>query len=132
MVRATGARNVGVLGLAFKAGTDDLRESPMVSVVEMLIGKGTNLSIYDREVSEARLIGSNPEYIEHEIPHILSLMRPSISEVLGASEVLFIGNGSPEFRHLEPRLREGQIVVDLVRAFGSRTTDGNGYRGICW
>ena len=126
MVRAAGSRNVGVLGLAFKAGTDDLRESPMVSVVEMLIGKGTNLAIYDRDVSEARLMGSNREYIEREIPHIWSLMRGSVEEVI------VIGNGSGEFRRIEPKLRSGQIVIDLVRAFGDRTSNGDGYRGICW
>jgi len=132
MVRATGSRNVGVLGLAFKAGTDDLRESPMVAVVEMLIGKGVNLTIYDRDVSDARLIGSNREYIEHEIPHIWSLMRGSIGEVLDGAEVVVIGNGSAEFRLIEPQLRPGQIVIDLVRAFGGKTTSGNGYQGICW
>ncbi|HVE35531.1 MAG TPA: UDP-glucose/GDP-mannose dehydrogenase family protein [Gemmatimonadaceae bacterium] len=132
MVRAAGSRNVGVLGLAFKAGTDDLRESPMVSVVEMLIGKGANLAIYDRDVSEARLIGSNREYIEHEIPHIWSLMRGSVDEVIDASEVIVIGNGSGEFRLIEPKLRQGQVVIDLVRAFGDRTSNGDGYRGICW
>jgi GDP-mannose 6-dehydrogenase len=132
MVRAAGSRNVGVLGLAFKAGTDDLRESPMVSVVEMLIGKGTNLAIYDRDVSEARLMGSNREYIEREIPHIWSLMRGSVEEVIESSEVIVIGNGSGEFRRIEPKLRSGQIVIDLVRAFGDRTSNGDGYRGICW
>jgi GDP-mannose 6-dehydrogenase len=132
MVRAAGSRNIGVLGLAFKAGTDDLRESPMVSVVEMLIGKGANLAIYDRDVSEARLIGSNREYIEHEIPHIWSLMRSSVDEVIDSSEVIVIGNGSGEFRLIEPKLRPGQVVIDLVRAFGDRTSNGDGYRGICW
>jgi GDP-mannose 6-dehydrogenase len=132
MVRATGSRNVGVLGLAFKAGTDDLRESPMVSVVEMLIGKGVSLSIYDRDVSQARLIGSNREYIEREIPHIWSLMRESVDDVISSSEVIVIGNASGEFRTIEPKIREGQIVIDLVRAFGPKVSGGNGYQGICW
>lgn len=132
MVLATGSRRVGVLGLAFKSGTDDLRESPMVSLVEMLIGKGINISIYDRDVRSARLIGANREYIEREVPHIWSLMQPDIPSVIDAAEVVVIGNGSPEFRHIEPQLRPGQIVVDLVRAFGPRTSSGNGYRGICW
>ena len=132
MVRAAGSKKIGVLGLAFKAGTDDLRESPMVTLVEMLLGKGFTLSIYDRDVSQARLIGSNREYIEKEIPHIWSMMRSSIDDVLGESEVVIIGNGSGEFRLIEPRLRDGQVVVDLVRAFGSKVTDGNGYRGIAW
>ena len=132
MVLATGSRKVGVLGLAFKSGTDDLRESPMVSLVEMLIGKGINVAIYDREVRSARLIGANKEYIEREIPHIWSLMQPDIPSVLNDAEVVVIGNGSPEFRQIEPQLRQGQMVVDLVRAFGSKVSNGNGYRGICW
>jgi GDP-mannose 6-dehydrogenase len=132
MVRATGNRRVGVLGLAFKAGTDDLRESPMVSVVEMLIGKGLDLAIYDRDVSEAQLTGSNREYIEREIPHIWSLMRRSVDEVIEASEVVVIGNSSREFRTIEPKLRAGQVVIDLVRAFSGKVSGKNGYQGICW
>jgi GDP-mannose 6-dehydrogenase len=132
MVRAAGSKNVGVLGLAFKAGTDDLRESPMVAVVEKLIGKGATLAIYDRDVSEARLIGSNREYIEREIPHIWSLLRGSVDEVIDSSEVIVIGNGSGEFRLIEPKLKPGQVVIDLVRAFGSKVSSGDGYRGICW
>ena len=132
MVLATGSRRVGILGLAFKSGTDDLRESPMVSLVEMLIGKGINIAIYDREVRSARLIGANKDYIEREIPHIWSLMQPDVPSVLEGADVVVIGNGSPEFRQIEPQLRPGQIVVDLVRAFGSKVSNGNGYRGICW
>jgi GDP-mannose 6-dehydrogenase len=132
MVQATGARRVGVLGMAFKAGTDDLRESPIVSMIEHLIGKGLDLAIYDRDVTNANIIGTNREYIEREIPHIWSLVRPSIDEVLEHAEVLVIGNSTEEFRRLEPRLGNGQIVIDLVRAFGKRESDGETYRGICW
>lgn len=132
MIRAAGSKRVGVLGLAFKAGTDDLRESPMVAVVEMLIGKGYELSIYDRDVSEAQLTGSNREYIEGEIPHIWSLVRNTVPTVLAESDVVVIGNGSREFRTIEPMLRPNQIVIDLVRAFGAKTTDSNTYRGIAW
>jgi GDP-mannose 6-dehydrogenase len=132
MVRAAGSKKIGVLGLAFKAGTDDLRESPIVSLVEMLLGKGFTPTIYDRHVSEARLIGSNREYIEKEIPHIWSLMRESIDDVLRESEVVVIGNGSGEFRLIEPKLRDGQVVIDLVRAFGPRVTDERSYHGIAW
>jgi GDP-mannose 6-dehydrogenase len=132
MVMATGTKQVGVLGLAFKAGTDDLRESPMVTLIEKLIGKGLNLSIYDKEVTSARLIGANREYIEAEIPHIWTLMRPGVREVLDASELVIIGNGAPEFRAVEGQLRGGQMVIDLVRAFGPRLSNGDGYQGICW
>ena len=132
MVVASGSRRVGILGLAFKAGTDDLRESPIVGLVEMLIGKGYQLSIYDREVSSARLIGANRQYIETEIPHIWTLMRNEIGEVLSGSDTIVIGNGAGEFRAIEPQLQDGQVVIDLVRVFGSKVSDGKTYRGICW
>lgn len=132
MIMAHGKKRVGVLGLAFKAGTDDLRESPNVTLIERLIGKGVQLAIYDREVSQARLIGSNREYIEREIPHIWSLMRPGIDEVLNESEVVVIGNGSQEFRDASRVLGDSRTVIDLVRVFGDRRSDGARYEGICW
>jgi GDP-mannose 6-dehydrogenase len=132
MVLASGSRSVGVLGMSFKAGTDDLRESPVVTLIEMLIGKGLNLAIYDRDVSRARLIGSNREYIEREIPHIWSLMRGSVQEVLEHAKVVIIGNNAPEFREIGPCLRDEQMVIDLVRACEPGTTDGRNYEGICW
>jgi GDP-mannose 6-dehydrogenase len=131
MVLATGQRRIGVLGLAFKAGTDDLRESPMVALIEMLIGKGLQLAIYDRHVSSASLIGANREYIEREVPHIWSLMRPSIREVLDSADAVVIGNSASEFRALGDQL-DGQLVIDLARAFGPRVSNGPSYQGICW
>jgi len=131
MVTATGKKRIGILGFSFKAGTDDLRESPMVTLIETLIGKGMELAIYDRDVSLARLFGANKEYIEHEIPHISRLMRASIGEVLDDADVLIIGNKNEEFRQIEERLRPGQIVVDLVRLFDGRTSDET-LHGICW
>lgn len=131
MIRRTGQRRVGVLGFSFKAGTDDLRESPLVTLIETLIGKGLQLAIYDRDVSLARLFGANREYIEREIPHISQLMRASVEEVLDASDVVIIGNKNEEFRRIEGRLRPGQIVVDLVRLFEGRTSDET-LQGICW
>jgi len=132
LVAAAGRRRVGVLGLAFKSGTDDLRESPMVTLIERLIGKGFEVTIFDREVRSASIIGSNREYIEKEIPHIWELMRASVDEVLASSDVVVIGNGSAEFRRIEPQLRPDQRVVDLVRIFGDRVSDGVSYEGICW
>jgi GDP-mannose 6-dehydrogenase len=131
MVLKTGKKRVGVLGFSFKAGTDDLRESPMVTLIEALIGKGIQLAVYDRDVSLARLFGANKEYIEREIPHISQLMRGSIDEVLEASDVLIVGNKSEEFREIEGRLRGDQTVIDLVRLFDGRTSDDK-YQGICW
>lgn len=130
MVLSTGTKQVGVLGFSFKAGTDDLRESPMVTLIETLLGKGLELVIYDRDVSLARLFGSNKAYIEEEIPHIAKLMRGSIDEVLESANTIVIGNRSEEFRQIESRLRPGQTVIDLVRLFDR--TSGNGYQGICW
>lgn len=131
MVLRTGRKRIGVLGFSFKAGTDDLRESPMVTLIETLIGKGMQLAIYDRDVSLARLFGANKEYIEREIPHISQLMRASVHEVLESSEVLIIGNKAAEFREIEGQLKEGQMVIDLVRLFENRTSDES-YQGICW
>ena len=131
MVLAAGRKRIGVLGFSFKAGTDDLRESPMVALIETLIGKGMQLAIYDRDVSLARLFGANKEYIEREIPHISQLMRASIEEVLEASDVLIIGNKAAEFREIGSRLRDDQQVIDLVRLFDGRRSDER-YQGICW
>lgn len=131
MVLRTGSKRIGVLGFSFKAGTDDLRESPMVALIETLIGKGMQLAIYDRDVSLARLFGANKEYIEREIPHISQLMRGSVAEVLESSDVLLIGNKAEEFREVEAQLREGQTLIDLVRLFEGRVT-GGAYQGICW
>ena len=131
MILRTGKKRVGLLGLSFKAGTDDLRESPMVTLVETLIGKGIKVSIYDRDVSLARLFGANKEYIEREIPHISQLMRESVGEVLEDAEVLVVGNKSEEFRQVGSELRGDQVLIDLVRLFEGKVTGGP-YQGICW
>ena len=131
LVADAGARQVGVLGLAFKAGTDDLRESPMVEVVERLIGKGYDVCIYDANVNLAKLVGANKSYILDQIPHISDLMVSSIEEVLDHARTLVIGNNDPAFRAVAERPRPGQRIVDLVRVV-DRRSDGNGYDGICW
>jgi GDP-mannose 6-dehydrogenase len=130
MVTAKGSRKVGVLGFAFKAGTDDLRESPMVEVIERLIGKGYDLRVYDRNVSLAALTGANRDYILNHIPHISQLMVESADEVLSFADTVVVGNGAAEFREAVAGARPGQQVVDLVRV--STATSGNGYDGICW
>ena len=131
LVADAGARRVGVLGLAFKAGTDDLRESPMVEVVERLIGKGYDVSIYDANVNLAKLVGANKSYILEQIPHISDLMRSSIDEVLDIAQTLVIGTDDPTFRAVAEKPRSGQRIVDLVRVI-DRRSDGEGYDGICW
>ena len=130
MVMAGGSKRVGILGLAFKAGTDDLRESPTVSLVEMLLGKGCQITIHDRDVSRANIIGANREYVEREIPHLWSLMRQTTTEVIEASEIIVIGNGSREYRDLGKAL-DGRFIIDLARAVSGRTS-GAGYQGMCW
>ena len=131
MVMESGKKRVGVLGFSFKAGTDDLRESPMVTLIETLIGKGFELALYDRDVSLARLVGANKEYIEREIPHISKLMRGGVDGVLADSDVIIIGNRAEEFRGIRERLRADQRVIDLVRLFDTQTSSDN-YQGICW
>jgi GDP-mannose 6-dehydrogenase len=131
MIAADGRKRIGILGIAFKAGTDDLRESPMVTLIEKLIGRGMRIAVYDRDVSNAQIIGANREYIEREIPHIWSLMKGSVGDVVAASDVVVIGNGSAEFRSIQDQMSEGQVVIDLVRAFGAQRSSGR-YQGICW
>ncbi len=131
LIAKTGRKKVGVLGFAFKAGTDDLRESPVVTIIERLIGKGYDIKLYDKQVSVAKLVGANKEYIEREIPHISNLMADDIDEVLEHSEVILVGNPAKEFKDIESKLTKEQTVVDLVRIFGKRTSDAN-YQGICW
>jgi GDP-mannose 6-dehydrogenase len=131
MVLRTGRKSVGVLGLSFKSGTDDLRESPIVTLIETLIGKGLKLAIYDHDVELARLFGANKEYIEKEIPHISSLMRSSLDEVVEASEVLIIGKKEPEFLSLADKLNNGRVVIDLVRQFDVADARKS-YQGMCW
>jgi GDP-mannose 6-dehydrogenase len=125
-------RKIGVLGLAFKAGTDDLRESPLVTLTEALIGKGCDVRIYDRSILPTRLMGANKEYIEKELPHFSSLMREDLGEVLEHAEVVIVGNASPEFSLLPSLCRDGQTVIDLVRIDGFRQRSGIDYRGITW
>ena len=128
----TGKKRVGMLGFSFKAGTDDLRESPIVTLAEMLIGKGLSLRIYDKNVSLARLVGANKQYIEQQIAHLSSLMVGSIDELLTQSDVIVVGNQSPEFVEAIARVRPDQIVIDLVRLPLPESQVPAGYRGLCW
>jgi GDP-mannose 6-dehydrogenase len=131
-VRRTGKNKIGVLGLSFKAGTDDLRESPMVSLVENLIGKGYSISIYDEEVSLARIHGANKRYIEHSIPHISSLLKERIEDVVHKSEVIVVAKKSKLFERSVAGLNHGSVVIDLVRILADRERQPANYEGICW
>ncbi len=128
---ALGTKKIGVLGFAFKAGTDDLRESPIVELIETLCGKGYNIKIYDKNVSLAKLHGANKEFIEKRIPHIAELMVEDINNILNHSEVVIIGNKSKEFVDILPKLTPEQYVIDLVRISEEINTKAN-YDGLCW
>jgi GDP-mannose 6-dehydrogenase len=128
----TGRKRVGLLGFSFKAGTDDLRESPMVILAETLLGKGYAVRIYDRNVLVARLTGSNKDYIEQQIPHLSRLLCESIDDVLDQSEVIVIGNAGAEFGDAITRCRPDQTILDLVRVPFDRAKVSADYRGICW
>lgn len=132
LIMKTRKKNIGIFGFSFKAGTDDLRESPTVELIETLLGKGYKISIYDKNVSIAKIFGANKQFIEKEIPHISSLMRSSMEEVLEKSEVLVIGNGSEEFRKIPELTREKQVIIDLVRIVDDKNEIKSEYHGICW
>lgn len=128
---ALGGKKVGILGFSFKAGTDDLRESPIVEVIEALLGKGYSIKLYDKNVSIARLVGANKSYIEQHIPHIAKLMCDSMDEVIAESEVIVIGNKAEEFKAALGKIGTDKIVLDLVRIDKGRKSGGN-YIGIAW
>jgi GDP-mannose 6-dehydrogenase len=126
-------RSLGFLGLSFKHGTDDLRESPILQVIETMIGKGFEVTIYDEYVSIARLVGSNKEYIEQEIPHVASLMCASAEELVRESSVVIVSTRSDEFRDaLRKELRPDHVVLDLVRVIEDPASLEGTYEGICW
>lgn len=124
--------SLGFLGLSFKHGTDDLRESPILEVIETMIGKGFRVGIYDEYVSIAKLVGANKDYIQKEIPHVSSLMRASAEELVADSDVIVVSNASDKFREiLAKETRPGQVVVDLVRITAGTEVKSQ-YHGICW
>jgi GDP-mannose 6-dehydrogenase len=128
----TGRKKVGLLGFSFKADTDDLRESPMVILAEALLGKGYELCIFDRNVSLARLVGANKQYINEQIPHLSRHLCESIDQVIDQSEVIVVGNASPEFSEAITRCRPDQIVIDLVRLPLDFSRVNAQYDGISW
>jgi GDP-mannose 6-dehydrogenase len=131
LITQTGHRRIGVLGFSFKAGTDDLRESPMIEVIEHLIGKGYDLRIFDKNVQMASLVGANRDFILNRIPHISRLMVKSIDAVLDHAQTVVIGNKEAAFAGVLERLREDQRLVDFVRISNRRSENGK-YDGICW
>ena len=132
-VLRTGKRRIAMLGLSFKAGTDDLRESPQVQLIKRLLGEGCEVKVWDRDVSLGRLAGSNRQYIEEVIPHIGSLLTADLDAALQDAEVVIIGNNSVKADQLAKILRSEQTVIDLVNLDKSRRPDSAAaYEGICW
>lgn len=129
----TQIRKVGILGLSFKAGTDDLRESPLVHLIKILIGEGLQIQIWDHDVSLGRLVGSNRQYIEDVIPHIGSLLCSTLEEVVQANDAVIVGTRAVDPRTLRGLLRPGQAVIDLVNLNPSERSNWTiRYDGICW
>jgi GDP-mannose 6-dehydrogenase len=126
-----GHTRVGILGFSFKAGTDDLRESPLIEIIERLIGKGYDLRLYDKNVNIAKLVGANRDFILNHIPHISKLMVADIDTLLNHAQTVVIGNKDPDFSTVPHRLHEGQVLVDFVRIIEGKSTNGR-YDGICW
>jgi GDP-mannose 6-dehydrogenase len=124
------SRKVALLGLSFKAGTDDLRESPQVELAEMLIGKGFDLSIYDRNVEYARVHGANKDYIESKIPHVSSLLNSDLDDVVAKADIIVLGNSDERFAKLAEQAPSGKRVIDLV-GFMPHASNGVA-EGICW
>jgi GDP-mannose 6-dehydrogenase len=131
MILEQGKKRIGILGFSFKANTDDLRESPMVEIIERLLGKGYDLTLFDASVNQAKLHGANREYIMNHIPHISNIMVSSVAEVLSWSEVIVVGNKSKEFSEISDLIREDQILIDFVR-IKEKPSHVKHYHGICW
>ncbi len=133
MVLATGKKKIALLGLSFKAATDDLRESPQVQLAKRLLGEGRALKIWDDNVSLGQLIGSNRQYIDEVIPHVGSLLCPELDEALQGAEVVVIGTRGIDRSTLSQKIHPGQMVIDLVNHEKARRVEyGGPYQGICW
>ncbi len=131
-VLASGRRRIGFVGLSFKSGTDDLRESPLVALAESLIGKGMQLAVYDPEVHLARLLGANKRYLETHLPHIGDLLRIELADVIEGADVVVVGLAGPKIVDaLRRHSRADQTIVDLVR-FGDRDGIAARVEGLCW
>jgi GDP-mannose 6-dehydrogenase len=131
LIQAQGEKRLGFLGISFKAGTDDLRESPVVELIERLLGKGYDIRLYDRNVSVARLVGANRDYILNHIPHLSQILLEDIQAVLDHAGLLVVGNPDPAFADVPARLRADQTIIDLVRVCEAPPA-GEQYRGLSW
>ena len=131
-VLASGKRRIGLIGLAFKAGTDDVRESPLVLVAEHLIGKGLSLLVYDPEVHLSSLLGANRRFIEQHVPHLGALMRPELETIVAGSEVLVVGlSDRATVEGLKRHARPDHVILDLV-GIPDRSGLPGEYVGLSW
>jgi len=128
--RASSGR-IGLLGLSFKSGTDDLRESPLVEVAERLYGKGFDLRIYDQNVAYSGLNGANLSFANSKLPHLSKLLVDDLDEIYDHAEVIVVGNADPSFGDVMERRRPEQSVVDLVHIAAAARSNGV-YEGLCW
>lgn len=131
LVKSAGSKKISILGLSFKAGTDDLRESPIVEVTERLLGKGYDIQIFDENVELARLTGTNRDFLLNHIPHISNLLVNDIDKVIGHGDTIVIGNSAPEFSEIVENMPSEKHVIDLVRTTKTLPAQGN-YDGIAW
>ena len=132
LIARDGRRKVALFGLAFKPGTDDMRDSPLVALAERLLGKGFEISIYDGFVKLSRLLGKNKEFIEREIPHLDRLLRESPEAALHDAEILVIGHADAQVRQAIVAAARGRRIVDLSGYADLSNVPGAEYDGICW
>ncbi len=130
LLKQTQKKKIAMLGISFKANTDDLRESPLVELVEKMIGKGYDIKIYDKCVSIAKLVGANKEYIMQHIPHVSDLLDDNLEHVINHADVIIIGNNAEEFQNIRSVIKDGTHIIDLVRI--KNLEDKPLYQGICW
>lgn len=133
LIASEGRKRVGIAGLSFKGGTDDIRESPILSLAESLLGKGYPLRIYDRNIKISSLVGSNREFLEAKIPHITAIMVDTLEELAAFSEIIVIGNNDRGLDRLPDLTPRNTRIVDLVGISGdARNKLKAQYDGICW
>jgi len=131
MIADRGTKKVGILGLSFKPGTDDLRESPIVEVAEVLLGKGYDLKVHDENVHLSNLIGRNRQYVNDRIPHLEKIITDDLDAVIEESELIIVANKEQQYANLPSRY-PGKDIIDLARIEGAFETTSQRYEGFCW
>jgi GDP-mannose 6-dehydrogenase len=132
LVEKSNRERIGILGLSFKPATDDVRESPTIALIESLVGRGYQVAVYDDLVDPKKLIGANRVFLERALPHIASLMRTTLDEIVQEAEVIVITNSSPRFQTVAKQLREDQVLIDLTGIAKDVPDRRGAYEGICW